>query len=126
MHFVFFFFKQKTAYEITYGDWSSDVCSSDLKFRERFSLNSSMRRSSCRRFAAAGAWKAGENLVCSAAENRSAGGLNGQGQRSVQDEISGQQERPDRRSRIRGRRRRAGSKGMEERRLSGEKGQPGF
>src|SRR6059036_3894839 len=27
---VFFFFKQKTAYEITYGDWSSDVCSSDL------------------------------------------------------------------------------------------------
>src|SRR5213079_1885 len=27
---VFFFFKQKTAYEITTGDWSSDVCSSDL------------------------------------------------------------------------------------------------
>src|ERR1051325_9450675 len=26
----FFFFKHKTAYEITYGDWSSDVCSSDL------------------------------------------------------------------------------------------------
>src|SRR6187401_1704724 len=26
----FFFFKQKTAYEITYGYWSSDVCSSDL------------------------------------------------------------------------------------------------
>src|ERR1051325_273125 len=25
-----FFFKQKTAYEITYGDWGSDVCSSDL------------------------------------------------------------------------------------------------
>ncbi|GJQ33076.1 MAG: hypothetical protein HBSAPP04_19150 [Ignavibacteriaceae bacterium] len=31
-----FFFKQKTAYEITYGDWSSDVCSSDLlqKYKE--------------------------------------------------------------------------------------------
>ena len=29
----FFFFKQKTAYEITYGDWSSDVCSSDLMIR---------------------------------------------------------------------------------------------
>src|ERR1051325_8383488 len=29
----FFFFKQKTAYEITYGDWSSDVCSSDLGLR---------------------------------------------------------------------------------------------
>ena len=26
----FFFFKQKTAYEIIAGDWSSDVCSSDL------------------------------------------------------------------------------------------------
>src|SRR5213075_3350368 len=29
----FFFFKQKTAYEITRRDWSSDVCSSDLPFR---------------------------------------------------------------------------------------------
>src|SRR5213083_3416366 len=27
---VFFFFKQKTAYELTASDWSSDVCSSDL------------------------------------------------------------------------------------------------
>src|SRR5216117_1717254 len=27
---IFFFFKQKTAYEIRKGDWSSDVCSSDL------------------------------------------------------------------------------------------------
>jgi len=26
----FFFFKQKTAYEIPKRDWSSDVCSSDL------------------------------------------------------------------------------------------------
>src|SRR6187399_1083331 len=26
----FFFFKQKTAYEITASDWSSDVCSSDI------------------------------------------------------------------------------------------------
>ena len=29
---LFFFFKQKTAYEIGTGDWSSDVCSSDLRF----------------------------------------------------------------------------------------------
>ena len=29
---LFFFFKQKTAYEIGTGDWSSDVCSSDLIF----------------------------------------------------------------------------------------------
>src|SRR5881628_3916578 len=28
--FVFFFFKQKTAYEMSVSDWSSDVCSSDL------------------------------------------------------------------------------------------------
>src|SRR5213080_1261542 len=27
---TFFFFKQKTAYEIPLCDWSSDVCSSDL------------------------------------------------------------------------------------------------
>jgi len=27
---MFCFFQQKTAYESTYGDWSSDVCSSDL------------------------------------------------------------------------------------------------
>src|SRR3546814_3206064 len=28
--FVFFFFKQKTAYDMRISDWSSDVCSSDL------------------------------------------------------------------------------------------------
>src|SRR3546814_19365587 len=28
--FWFFFFKQKTAYEMRISDWSSDVCSSDL------------------------------------------------------------------------------------------------
>src|SRR3546814_4379866 len=28
---VFFFFKQKTAYEMRISDWSSDVCSSDLE-----------------------------------------------------------------------------------------------
>src|SRR3546814_5089712 len=30
MFIVFFFFKQKTAYEMRISDWSSDVCSSDL------------------------------------------------------------------------------------------------
>src|SRR3546814_14381080 len=29
----FFFFKQKTAYELRISDWSSDVCSSDLPSR---------------------------------------------------------------------------------------------
>src|SRR3546814_904639 len=28
---VFFFFKQKTAYEMRISDWSSDVCSSDVR-----------------------------------------------------------------------------------------------
>src|SRR3546814_19943102 len=28
-----FFFKQKTAYEVRISDWSSDVCSSDLRAR---------------------------------------------------------------------------------------------
>src|SRR3546814_16371249 len=30
----FFFFKQKTAYEMRISDWSSDVCSSDLTYIE--------------------------------------------------------------------------------------------
>src|SRR3546814_18820275 len=32
LFFVFFFFKQKTAYEMRISDWSSDVCSSDLRY----------------------------------------------------------------------------------------------
>src|SRR3546814_3660522 len=32
---LFFFFKQKTAYEMRISDWSSDVCSSDLPRAER-------------------------------------------------------------------------------------------
>ena len=35
---VFFFFKQKTAYEIYQCDWSSDVCSSDLSDEGRVKL----------------------------------------------------------------------------------------
>src|SRR3546814_5009128 len=34
LFFCFFFFKQKTAYEMRISDWSSDVCSSDLFVRE--------------------------------------------------------------------------------------------
>src|SRR3546814_1607922 len=34
--FFFFFFKQKTAYEMRISDWSSDVCSSDLGTESRF------------------------------------------------------------------------------------------
>ena len=35
---IFFFFKQKTAYEMCGRDWSSDVCSSDLSRSERADL----------------------------------------------------------------------------------------
>src|SRR5881398_4228597 len=44
-----FFFKQKTAYEMLSGDWSSDVCSSDLD----------MRRSPATAGGAGGAWPCG-------------------------------------------------------------------
>src|SRR3546814_4157618 len=32
--YCFFFFKQKTAYDMRISDWSSDVCSSDLQNRK--------------------------------------------------------------------------------------------
>src|SRR3546814_11717952 len=32
---MFFFFKQKTAYEMRISDWRSDVCSSDLRYGRR-------------------------------------------------------------------------------------------
>src|SRR3546814_7709306 len=43
----FFFFKQKTAYEMRISDWSSDVCSSDLRASRRH-LQRSARRSAAR------------------------------------------------------------------------------
>src|SRR3546814_11752931 len=33
-----FFFKQKTAYDVRISDWSSDVCSSDLRIRRAWRL----------------------------------------------------------------------------------------
>src|SRR3546814_4231831 len=39
--YLFFFFKQKTAYEMRISDWSSDVCSSDLA-RERVDIVSGL------------------------------------------------------------------------------------
>src|SRR3546814_7644774 len=35
----FFFFKQKTAYEMRISDWSSDVCSSDLVLADDFATD---------------------------------------------------------------------------------------
>src|SRR3546814_5195745 len=39
--YCFFFFKQKTAYEMRISDWSSDVCSSDLLAEEHLRDNPS-------------------------------------------------------------------------------------
>src|SRR5213082_3616546 len=52
---IFFFFKQNTAYEIVSGDWSSDVCSSDLISKARSPTpaccmpSASSPRKTCRR-----------------------------------------------------------------------------
>src|SRR3546814_8482967 len=37
--YLFFFFKQKTAYDVRISDWSSDVCSSDLDSSPISSVN---------------------------------------------------------------------------------------
>src|SRR3546814_9543009 len=42
----FFFFKQKTAYEMRISDWSSDVCSSDLLAVATLEANSVTRMTS--------------------------------------------------------------------------------
>src|SRR3546814_12000934 len=56
LQLLFFFFKQKTAYEMRISDWSSDVCSSDLPTdnaaaprRRRGCPPSQAGSSSCRR-----------------------------------------------------------------------------
>src|SRR3546814_3261231 len=43
---LFFFFKQKTAYEMRISDWSSDVCSSDLLKRGATVFSPTPRRKS--------------------------------------------------------------------------------
>src|SRR3546814_8435515 len=43
----FFFFTQKTAYEMRISDWSSDVCSSDLVERTRRKVPSGSRTQLC-------------------------------------------------------------------------------
>src|SRR3546814_4607697 len=42
-----FFFKQKTAYEMRISDWSSDVCSSDLRWRPPSVATSGQLRMAC-------------------------------------------------------------------------------
>src|SRR3546814_18382815 len=53
---LFFLFKQKTAYEMRISDWSSDVCSSDLRI-------AASRRASCATTSASRAEK-GQSSAC--------------------------------------------------------------
>src|SRR3546814_2093687 len=65
MFLFFFFFKQKTAYEMRISDWSSDVCSSDLpRHMEDLRLERRQTRAR-RRFAAEIADETGELHVIS-------------------------------------------------------------
>src|SRR3546814_16279760 len=50
--FPFFFFKQKTAYEMRISDWSSDVCSSDLELQRG---EARVEAAGCRQLAVAAA-----------------------------------------------------------------------
>src|SRR3546814_5821784 len=45
----FFFFKQKTAYEMRISDWSSDVCSSDLLAFRELGMQGTMETEAARR-----------------------------------------------------------------------------
>src|SRR3546814_9871082 len=46
--FIVFFVKQKTSYDMRISDWSSDVCSSDLKIGDHVGWNSEAGRVSGR------------------------------------------------------------------------------
>src|SRR3546814_7685848 len=59
---VFFFFKQKTAYEMRISDWSSDVCSSDLRIAPRV-VALVLRRGLRRRYAQRDAQRVAGELV---------------------------------------------------------------
>src|SRR3546814_2577177 len=77
----FFFFKQKTAYEMRISDWSSDVCSSDLTKRTRYppkkATTGTLDRLDKPRpplYKARRSWAQVAQLVEHATENRSVGG----------------------------------------------------
>src|SRR3546814_20041682 len=69
---IFFFFKQKTAYEMRISDWSSDVCSSDLRRQRHASRRASPRRG--RQRAVAGRRRHGRAIPCLRRRRRAGGG----------------------------------------------------
>src|SRR3546814_9461059 len=68
MSALFFFFKQKTAYEMRISDWSSDVCSSDLYDFDLFVIGAGSGGVRAARFAA------GFGAKVAVAESRYLGG----------------------------------------------------
>src|SRR3546814_10716874 len=62
MILFFFFFKQKTAYEMRISDWSSDVCSSDLVSTSKALGTSIERGGSCG--ARGKSWAGGPKKTC--------------------------------------------------------------
>src|SRR3546814_10105711 len=64
---LFFFFKQKTAYEMRISDWSSDVCSSDLRCRSEAGKRGLTRSAAASRSATTGrrrcGWRSEERRV---------------------------------------------------------------
>src|SRR3546814_1884048 len=64
---MFFFFKQKTAYELRISDWSSDVCSSDLLiFDPYFCFTGHSRRRALSRLLLSGQLLSGAKRCCPA------------------------------------------------------------
>src|SRR3546814_15123719 len=69
---LFFFFKQKSAYEMRISDWSSDVCSSDLARRAAAAAQARLRDRFARYFPPAAAQARGGALA-RRADRRTAG-----------------------------------------------------
>src|SRR3546814_8160713 len=72
-----FFFKQKTAYEMRISDWSSDVCSSDLR-RRRIATQglipaASLPRPAWHSSSTLPPMRNSENLPCTRSEERRVG-----------------------------------------------------
>src|SRR3546814_19756578 len=76
VEFCFFFFKQKTAYEMRISDWSSDVCSSDLQFGVRHDGGPGTDQDLCATRPLA--WhREGASTVCAGGPDVSAAGARG-------------------------------------------------
>src|SRR3546814_2536720 len=74
---LFFFFKQKTAYEMRISDWSSDVCSSDLSAAAAGAVAGTLRRLARHRLPPARARRGGDRLPGAVARGRGCAGRRG-------------------------------------------------